>query len=158
LIGRVEDPGNPEETGDDLLVTLRRHGDEILLAPPGSFERIRRGAARRRRVRAAVAGGLAAVAVAVVLPMYLEGTPVTTVPAPSLVPPAASGAPSRPAPSPTSLSAAPKPNPASPSSRTKGYPTPSSSVPTFKVTKAPTATQTVLSGPSGTIPTATPSP
>jgi hypothetical protein len=86
LITHVEDP---DENGDDLLVALLRPGTEPLAPPPGAFEAIRRGAARRRRLRAAVGGAVTlAVAAAVSVPLYLATVVTHPAPAGPLAPPA----------------------------------------------------------------------
>jgi len=73
----------------DPLDALLRPAVEFLPVPPGSFQRIRRTAARRRRAKAAVSGGLAVVVVAGSL--YLAGA--FTAPGATVVvtPPASSG-------------------------------------------------------------------
>ncbi|WP_329373198.1 DUF4232 domain-containing protein [Streptomyces sp. NBC_00669] len=55
-------PGSGRDDGTDPLARLLRPAGGYLSAPPGTFERIRRRAARRRRVRA-LAGGTAVAAV-----------------------------------------------------------------------------------------------
>lgn len=91
MIGRIEDPGEQYATGagnggpdeglrvdsdDELLVTLLRPAAGTLPVRPGSYERIRRGATRRRRLRAAVGGGVLAATVGLVaLPVLLVGSP-----------------------------------------------------------------------------------
>lgn len=92
----------PEFEPDDPLAVILRPASDYLGPPPGRFEEIRRGAARRRLVRAAVGTGVGltcAVAALVVLPLQSSapGHPVSpTVP---LAPPPVSSPSATPAPS-----------------------------------------------------------
>jgi hypothetical protein len=116
LITHADDPDEGREGLDDGLAALL-HPDPVLLAPPdGSFERIRRTAARRRTVRAAVGGGLTlALAAAVAWPVYLAAVPRPPVPVRPAAPPAAS------TPSPTApRSARPTPRPQRPTAPAGG--------------------------------------
>ncbi|MFC1419468.1 DUF4232 domain-containing protein [Streptacidiphilus cavernicola] len=90
----------------DPLDALLRPTVEFLPAPAGSFERIYRTAKRRRRAKAAVGGGLAAVLVAGSL--YLAGTFTPTGSTVVVTPPASSGL-LAPAPSGTAPGASPSP-------------------------------------------------
>jgi Protein of unknown function (DUF4232) len=78
---------------------------DVLPVPPGSFERIRRGATRRRRVRTAAGGGLAAALVAASLVLFGSpgslwgGTPPITATGGSLGPVVARPSPSSGSPS-----------------------------------------------------------
>ena len=143
MIGRVEGPVGEDGSGgrrgsdefhDDLLVTLLHPGDETLLPQSGSFERIRRGATRRRRIRAALGGLAVTAAAAVALPMLLAGPPaVTVVPVTPLAP--RSGMSVRQSPSP---SASKPPATAQPVPSTSANPTPS---PTSGTPQNPRATR-----------------
>jgi len=141
-----EDEGRePDFALDDpLTVILRPSSAEYLGPPSGRYESIRRGAHRRRLLRAAAgAGATCAVLVLAALPFRLahHDTPVTpTVP---LAPPPASSSPatSRPTTAPTpSATKAPTPS-ADPSH---------ASVPTTAPSTAPTA-QTSASPTSRTV-------
>ncbi|WP_282701005.1 hypothetical protein [Streptomyces sp. CC219B] len=98
----------PDVDPDDPLVVVLRPPAEFLGPPPGRYEAIRRGAARRKLRRAAVGAGLVcAVAALVVLPLRVtspEAPPQPTVP---LAPPPASSPPA----SPPDPSVAPEPLP-----------------------------------------------
>jgi hypothetical protein len=153
LIGRVEGPGGPNGPGDpdafhdDLLVTLLRPEPEALPMRPGSFDSIRRGATRRRRIRAALGGGLVAAAVAVALPTFLAGSPRTnTVPVTPLAPSGVSARHSptpRPTATPTpSVSTLRAPTQAVPSARARSW-----SAATATPTR-PTASSSDSSGPT----------
>ncbi|KUN17345.1 hypothetical protein AQJ23_41125 [Streptomyces antibioticus] len=86
---------------DDPIAVILRPPAEYLGPPPGRYEAIRRGAARRKLLRAAAGAGLVcAVAALVVLPLRLtapDGPPSPTVP---LAPPPATVPASTPASSP----------------------------------------------------------
>ncbi|WP_406453963.1 hypothetical protein OH768_15290 [Streptomyces sp. NBC_01622] len=141
-----EDEGRePDFALDDpLTVILRPSSAEYLGPPPGRYESIRRGAHRRRLLRAAAgAGATCAVLVLAALPFRLahHDTPVTpTVP---LAPPPASSSPTtgRPTTAPTRpATKAPTPS-ADPSH---------ASVPTMEPSTAPSA-QTSASPTSRTV-------
>ncbi|MGW4027605.1 hypothetical protein [Streptomyces sp. NPDC005009] len=92
----------PEFEPDDPLAVILRPASDHLGPPPGRYEEIRRGAARRRLVRAAVgvgAGLACAVAALVVLPLQssTHGGPVS--PSVPLAPPPVSGPSATPTPS-----------------------------------------------------------
>jgi hypothetical protein len=121
----LSDDDRPDDGRPDPLDALLRPAIEFLPVPPGSFERIRRTAARRRRVKAAAAGGLTLAAVAGSL--YLGGVfrpPGETV---VVTPPASSGS-LAPGPSGSSSGASPTPS--------VGVPAPSSSGPTGPASSA----------------------
>lgn len=84
------DEGPDHDPGDPLTVILRPPG-EYLGAPPGRYEAIRRGAARRRLLRAAAGAAVTCgVAALVILPLRLAGSDGTGSPAVPLAPPPAS--------------------------------------------------------------------
>lgn len=124
-----EDEGRePDFALDDpLTVILRPSSAEYLGPPPGRYESIRRGANRRRLLRAAAgAGATCAVLVLAALPFRLahHDTPVTpTVP---LAPPPASSSPTTP-PAPSATRA---PTPSADPSRTSAPTTEPSRIPT----------------------------
>ncbi|MGW7048126.1 hypothetical protein ACWGDT_36680 [Streptomyces avermitilis] len=129
----------PDFEPDDPLAVILRPPSDYLGPPAGRYEAIRRGAARRRLLRAAAGAGLAcAVAALIALPLRLatpDAPPSPTVP---LAPPPASSPPTAPTPS-ASASAPPGPVSPSPSAenRTHSTTTPTSAaVPT----RAPSAT------------------
>ncbi|MYS19579.1 Protein of unknown function [Streptomyces sp. DvalAA-14] len=110
-----DSPRAPHGPRADPLEALLHSPAPFLSAPPGAFERIRRKAARRRRVRAAV-GGSAAVAV-IAGALYVAGSlhtgggdEVVGPPASSVrdtSPPAATAAPSTPPPRASATPSAP---------------------------------------------------
>ncbi|MFF1682328.1 hypothetical protein ACFVYG_40570 [Streptomyces sp. NPDC058256] len=89
----------PDFDPDDPLAVILRPASDYLGPPPGRYEAIRRGAARRRLLRAAAGVGLScAVAAIVTLPIVLA-TPETPVsPTVPLAPPPASSPPATPSP------------------------------------------------------------
>lgn len=102
----------PDFDPDDPLAVILRPASDYLGPPPGRYEAIRRGAARRRLLRAAAGVGLScAVAAIVTLPIVLA-TPETPVsPTVPLAPPPASSPPTTTSPSPTTVpSTAPTPS------------------------------------------------
>lgn len=102
----------PDFDPDDPLAVILRPASDYLGPPPGRYEAIRRGAARRRLLRAAAGVGLScAVAAIVTLPIVLA-TPETPVsPTVPLAPPPASSPPATTSPSPTTVpSTAPTPS------------------------------------------------
>ncbi|OPG06039.1 hypothetical protein B1R27_18960 [Streptomyces sp. GKU 895] len=118
---------------DDPIAVILRPEAEYLGPPPGRYEAVRRGAARRKLLRAAAGVGLVcAVAALVVLPLRQADSGAPVAPTVPLAPPPASVPASPPASSPPSDSAVP--------SEPAGTPLPS-----------PSAV------PSGSVPTAVPS-
>lgn len=90
----------PEFEPDDPLAVVLRPASGHLAPPPGRYEEIRRGAARRRLVRAVVGAGVTCVAAAlVVLPLQssTSGDPVS--PSVPLAPPPVSSPSATPPPS-----------------------------------------------------------
>ena len=133
-----EDEGRePDFALDDpLTVILRPSSAEYLGPPPGRYESIRRGANRRRLLRAAAgAGATCAVLVLAALPFRLahHDTPVTpTVP---LAPPPASSSPTTP-PAPSATRA---PTPSADPSRTSAPTTEPSRIPTASASASASA-------------------
>jgi hypothetical protein len=81
----------PDFDPDDPLTVLLRPPAEHLGAPPGRYEEIRRGASRRRLLRAAAGAALTCgVAALVVLPLHLTASDGPASPAVPLAPPPAS--------------------------------------------------------------------
>ncbi|RPF36642.1 hypothetical protein [Streptomyces sp. TLI_185] len=81
----------PDFDPDDPLAVLLRPPAEYLGAPPGRYEEIRRGASRRRLLRAAAGAALTCgVAALVVLPLHLTASDGPASPAVPLAPPPAS--------------------------------------------------------------------
>ncbi|WP_427919704.1 hypothetical protein [Streptomyces sp. cg40] len=136
-----EDEGREPDLAldDPLTVILRPSSAEYLGPPPGRYESIRRGAHRRRLLRAAAgAGATCAVLVLAALPFRLahHDTPVTpTVP---LAPPPASSSPTTPSPLPATK--APTPTPTPDPSRT--------SAPTTEPSRIPTASASASASPT----------
>ncbi|MFC8390504.1 hypothetical protein [Streptomyces sp. NPDC057238] len=128
MITRSDD--GPEFEPDDPLAVILRPTSDYLGPPPGRYEQIRRGAARRRLVRAAVGAGLTcAVAVLVVLPLQSStpGDPVS--PSVPLAPPPVSSPSATPTPS-----VSPEPAEAHPTPRA---PTDGSETPVTEVAPVP---------------------
>jgi hypothetical protein len=158
------DEGPDSEPEDELTVLLRPPA-HYLGAPPGRYEAIRRGASRRRAVRAAVGAALTCgVAALIVLPLRLTATTHPATPTIPMAPPPASspatppsrtptpepsGArPGRPAQSARTLSPSEAPIP---TSRTGAYPAPSARVPSLRPTPGPSgirSTPTTEASPS----------
>ncbi|MFR0356890.1 hypothetical protein [Streptomyces sediminimaris] len=117
------DEGPDHDPGDPLAVILRPPG-EYLGAPPGRYEAIRRGAARRRLLRAAVGAAVTCgVAALAILPLRLAASGGAGSPAVPLAPPPAS-----------SPSTAPHPS----ASPVPGRPRPAQDVPSTAPTAVPT--------------------
>ncbi|MFG2575900.1 hypothetical protein [Streptomyces sp. NPDC048481] len=93
----------PDLDPDDPLTVILRPPAGHLGPPPGRYEQIRRGAARRRTLRAAGVGAACAVTVlAVLLPLRATSSDAPARPTTPLAPPPVTGGPStgpRPAPS-----------------------------------------------------------
>ena len=123
----------PDHDPDDPLTVILRPPGEYLGAPPGRYEAIRRGASRRRLLRAAAGAAVTCgVAALVILPLRLTGTDGAGSPVVPLAPPPASSpsVPSHRPASPAPESPRPTPDP-----RT-GAPT---AVPTMRSSTTPTA-------------------
>ena len=149
------DEGPDIDPDDPLTVILRPSSAEYLGPPPGRYESIRRGANRRRLLRATIgAGATCAVIVLAALPFRLAHHDSPTTPTVPLAPPPAS---SSPTPSPTpDPSATQVPGPrasASPSSPAESRDPSRTTVPTMEPSRAPTAS---ASAPSS-VPTSVPS-
>ncbi|MER6424290.1 hypothetical protein [Streptomyces sp. NPDC001137] len=126
----------PDFDPDDPLTVLLRPPAEYLGTPPGRYEEIRRGASRRRLLRAAAGAALTCgVAALVVLPLHLTGSEGPASPVVPLAPPPASSPstlpPSKAAPAPVTPtpSAGPSTFPSRPSAPRTAEPS-ASSVPT----------------------------
>jgi hypothetical protein len=134
----------PDFDPDDPLTVLLRPPAEYLGAPPGRYEEIRRGASRRRLLRAAAGAALTCgVAALVVLPLHLTASDGPASPAVPLAPPPASSPstlpPSTTAPAPVTPapSASPTAVPGRPPATRTAEPS-ASSVPTVVQTPART--------------------
>ena len=91
------DEGPDIDPDDPLTVILRPSSAEYLGPPPGRYETIRRGANRRRLLRATIgAGATCAVIVLAALPFHLAHHDSPTTPTVPLAPPPASSAPATP--------------------------------------------------------------
>ncbi|MFF4805750.1 hypothetical protein ACFY1U_46505 [Streptomyces sp. NPDC001351] len=126
----------PDFDPDDPLTVLLRPPAEYLGAPPGRYEEIRRGATRRRLLRAAAGAALTCgVAALVALPLHLTASDGPASPVVPLAPPPASSPstlpPSTKAPAPVTPtpSASPSTVPSRPPAPRTGQPS-ASSVPT----------------------------
>ncbi|MFE2039347.1 hypothetical protein ACFXAZ_00180 [Streptomyces sp. NPDC059477] len=160
--------GDPQGDGasddDPLAVILRPAAGDRLAPPPGRYETIRRGAARRRMLRVAAGAGLAcAVAALIALPVYQRTIPDTprqpTVP---LAPPGPTPGTSTPMPSP-SASAPPSPAPSGappsdPSDMVTPGPSTSTPMPNPTPTEMSTSPAADRAGPSSVPGLGTPSP
>ncbi|MEW2518896.1 hypothetical protein [Actinacidiphila alni] len=126
---------------DDPLTVILRPAPGLLGLPPGRYERIRRGAARRRRLRITVGVTLAAAAAALIaLPLRPSAPPAPTMPAaPPPPPPTTTSPPPRP---PADVSPAPTATPtkqsASPTASPSQWTTPPSSPATAPLDPLPT--------------------
>ncbi|WP_405829693.1 hypothetical protein [Streptomyces sp. NBC_01176] len=114
MITRPDD--GPDFEPDDPLAVILRPSSDYLGPPAGRYEAIRRGAARRRLLRAAAGAGLTcAVAALVALPLRMTapGTPVSPsvplAPPPASSPPPRSTPPTAPGPSASPSSVTPRP-------------------------------------------------
>ncbi|MFD5077054.1 hypothetical protein [Streptomyces sp. NPDC058371] len=130
----------PDFDPDDPLAIILRPSSDRLGPPPGQYEAVRRGAARRRLLRAAAGVGLScAVAVVVALPFRLAASQEPASPAVPLAPPPATGPATAPTPS--------------------ASPTPVGPHPTERPRATAAPTRTSPAGPSrAAVPTQAPSP
>ncbi|MFJ5271982.1 hypothetical protein [Streptomyces sp. NPDC088358] len=94
MITRPDD--GPDFEPDDPLAVILRPSSDYLGPPAGRYEAIRRGAARRRLLRAAAGAGLTcAVAALVALPLRMAAPDTPVSPSVPLAPPPASDPPPR---------------------------------------------------------------
>jgi hypothetical protein len=139
----------PDHDPDDPLTVILRPPADYLGAPPGHYEAIRRGASRRRILRAAAGAALTCgVAALVVLPVRLSASDAPGSPTVPLAPPPAS--------SPSTLphrSATPEPSTARPAQGTR-----STTPTTAPSTEPSTADRSSPSGGTTTDPTPTRAP
>jgi hypothetical protein len=123
----------PDLDPDDPLAVILRPASGHLGPPPGRYEEIRRGASRRRLLRAAAGVGAtcAVAALAVLLPLRLTASDAPAGPAVPLAPPPATSPSTVPVatPAPTAVPGAERP--------TEGAATP---VPEPRASSAPTGT------------------
>jgi hypothetical protein len=149
------DEGPEIDLDDPLTVILRPSSAEYLGPPAGRYESIRRGASRRRLLRATVgAGATCAVIVLAALPFRLAHHDSPTTPTVPLAPPPASSSPTAP-PTPSATRApSPTASPSSPADSRNPSRTP---VPTIEPSKAATASASASapgSAPASSSPTA----
>ncbi|MFF9018542.1 hypothetical protein ACF09C_36975 [Streptomyces sp. NPDC014870] len=157
MITRSDD--SPGLDPDDPVAVLLRPTSDHLLPPPGRFEEIRRGAARRRRLRAAATGlGVSFAAALIVLPLHLTTSPETTTPPTiPLAPPPTSGPVVTPAPEKTPGPVNPRPS--EPATPAPGRTAEAKTDATSGSVRAPrTALEPPPRGPASTPRTAAPTP
>ncbi|MFF4350913.1 hypothetical protein [Streptomyces sp. NPDC001530] len=130
------DEGPEFEPHDPLAVILRPSSD-YLGPPPGRYEAIRRGAARRRLLRTAAGVGVScAVAALVALPFRLATSEAPASPTVPLAPPPASSPSAVPTPSASPEPATPRP------ADTTRTDSPGTATPSVVPTRAPSAIPT----------------
>ncbi|MEE1798680.1 hypothetical protein PUR57_08340 [Streptomyces sp. JV176] len=113
----------PEFEPDDPLAVILRPSSDHLGPPPGRYEAIRRTAARRRLLRAAVGVGVScAVVTLAVLPLSFSEEVAPTSPTVPLAPPPASTPPPTPNPSTTPSPSTGTTQPESPSAEPTAVP------------------------------------
>ncbi|MEU9209770.1 hypothetical protein AB0D27_17915 [Streptomyces sp. NPDC048415] len=147
----------PDFEPDDPLALILRPPSDYLGPPPGRYEAIRRGAARRRLLRTAAGAGLAcAVAALIALPLHTAMPKAPTSPTVPLAPPPASSPSTAPTASASSQPVSPRPStsPSTPRSATPTGPAlsthPSTATPTSQAAQ-PTAVQSgATAAPSST--------
>lgn len=135
------DEGPDIDPDDPLTVILRPSSAEYLGPPPGRYETIRRGANRRRLLRATVgAGATCAVIVLAALPFRLAHHDSPTTPTVPLAPPPASSASTTPPSPDPSATQVPTPRASATQSSLAESRNPSRTpVPTTEPSRAPTA-------------------
>ncbi|MGX5186018.1 hypothetical protein ACWKT5_25250 [Streptomyces avermitilis] len=145
------DDGPDFEPDDPLAVILRPPSDH--LGPPaGRYEAIRRGAARRRLLRAAAGAGLScAVAALIALPLHLATPGAPPSPTVPLAPPPASSSPTAPAPPASPEPVSPSPSPSAGSRTQSATTTPTrAAVPTRAPSATPASPSLAPSAPAAT--------
>ncbi|MER7641810.1 hypothetical protein [Streptomyces sp. NPDC126522] len=137
----------PDIDPDDPLTVILRPSSDYLGPPPGRYETIRRGANRRRLLRATIgAGATCAVIVLAALPFRLAHHDTPTTPTVPLAPPPASSSPT-PTPAPAQ-SAAKSPSPtAIPSSPVDPRVPSRTPIPTTEPSRVPTSPSASASAP-----------
>ncbi|WP_033282605.1 hypothetical protein [Streptomyces sp. NRRL F-525] len=147
------DEGPDIDPDDPLTVILRPSSAEYLGPPPGRYETIRRGANRRRLLRATVgAGATCAVIVLAALPFRLAHHDSPTTPTVPLAPPPASSAPTTPPSPDPSATQVPAPRASASQSSSADPRNPSRTpVPTMEPSRAPTASASAPSSAPSTI-------
>jgi hypothetical protein len=131
------DEGPEIDLDDPLTVILRPSSTEYLGPPTGRYESIRRGANRRRLLRATVgAGATCAVLVLAALPFRLAHHDSPTTPTVPLAPPSASSGPTTPPTPSATRTPTPTARPSSPADSRNPSRTP---VPTSEPSRVPTA-------------------
>ncbi|MET9408211.1 hypothetical protein ABZX90_20970 [Streptomyces sp. NPDC002935] len=151
----------PDFDADDPLAVIMRPPAEHLGPPPGRYEAIRRGAARRRLLRAAAGAGLAcAVGALVALPLRAAAPEPPVSPVVPLAPPPASSPSAEPTPSVSPGRVSPFPSGSGRSDRTSAPSTaPTAPVRSPVRTRTPSAIPTSASvEPSGVRTGANPTP
>ena len=135
------DEGPDIDPDDPLTVILRPSSAEYLGPPPGRYETIRRGANRRRLLRATVgAGATCAVIVLAALPFRLAHHDSPTTPTVPLAPAPASSAPATPPSPDQSATQVPAPRASASQSSSADPRNPSRTpVPTMESSRAPMA-------------------
>ncbi|MET9902230.1 hypothetical protein [Streptomyces sp. NPDC006446] len=136
----------PDFDAEDPLAVIMRPPSDYLGPPPGRYEAIRRGAARRRLLRAAAGAGLAcAVGALVALPLRSAAPESPVSPVVPLAPPSASSPSAEPTPSVSPGRVSPRPSATRGSDRTSA---PSGAPASTGPTRSPTRT-----GPPSATPT-----
>ncbi|MGW2518396.1 hypothetical protein ACWC09_15540 [Streptomyces sp. NPDC001617] len=156
----------PDHDPEDPLTVLLRPSADYLGAPPGRYEAIRRGATRRRLLKAAAGAALTCgIAALAILPLRLSATDTPGTPAVPMAPPPASTPSTLPSEPPTPRPSDPVPTPDARTTERSGAPTKApSSAPrttsplpeTRAPSQAPTASASVT--PSALRNTAEPTP
>jgi len=142
----------PDFEPDDPLAIIMRPASDYLGPPPGRYEEIRRGAARRRLLRTVVGvGAVCAVAALVALPVRLATPDRPTSPTVPLAPPPASSPPASPtpppSPEPTQSRVTEAPSGANPSTPAGSPPVSDPSLPPSTSTTATAPTEQPVPGP-----------
>ena len=151
------DEGPDIDPDDPLTVILRPSSAEYLGPPPGRYETIRRGANRRRLIRATVgAGATCAVIVLAALPFRLAHHDSPTTPTVPLAPPPASSAPATPPSPDPSATQVPAPRASASQSSSADARNPSRTpVPTMEPSRAPTASASTSASHPSSAPSST---
>ncbi|MEU0009296.1 hypothetical protein ABZ079_34910 [Streptomyces sp. NPDC006314] len=150
----------PDFDPDDPLAVIMRPPSEHLAPPPGRYDEIRRGAARRRILRAAVgAGATCAVAALLAVPLLRTTHQEPASPTAPLAPPPASSPAAVPTPAESApVGVTPRPS-ARPSTGTTTVPTrPPATAASPSAARSTTPTEPPPSAPTSRLRTVEPSP